>query len=391
GAATVSAGKGSATGPKGFNHLEYKAAPGETNQVDLDYRRSKKRAIVSDPGVTLTAGAHCKSLDAHSVKCRPYAVHYKSFETAYVDLGDGDDTFEIGAKQPSYFSGTTTFVDGGDGDDDIDGRKAGLDSLMTGGPGSDTVRGNEYVGLADGDGATPATDTYIGSGETSLSYADRTQPLTVNLDTTGGAAGENDTYDDIGEVFGGKADDHLTTSARAGADDNSFYATVHGGPGDDVLTNGSDDVLEVVLDGGKGKDTFECKDGVTDRIDNTEVGELLGPFCDQLQQPAYLFTPLFPSAFTPTTETYRYFCPRYKKGCSGTVALTDPTSGADLGRTDFTIAKGVARGKVDIALTALGQQVAAAQGLANVSISFGRPPATYTINLGVEGGKDFFG
>ncbi|MEA2168930.1 MAG: hypothetical protein QOF76_2230, partial [Solirubrobacteraceae bacterium] len=35
GAATVSAGKGSAKGPKGFNYLEVTAAPGEANKVDL--------------------------------------------------------------------------------------------------------------------------------------------------------------------------------------------------------------------------------------------------------------------------------------------------------------------------------------------------------------------
>ena len=137
-----------------------------------------------------------------------------------VDGGSGDDIL-VGSDETNELSG-------GDGDDLIQGG-LGADVLL-GGPGRDTV-----------------------------SYADRSVPVTVTLDgaVNDGAAGENDfVAPDVEAVIGGSADDQLT-----GGDGND---ALQGGDGNDSISGrGGADLLA----GDAGDDQIDARDNAMDTVD----------------------------------------------------------------------------------------------------------------------------
>src|SRR4051794_21121040 len=75
--------------------LIYTAAPGETNALTMTYVDESEaiaasKTIVHDPGATITPGANCESVDAHTATCdsnNPFQL-----EEVDISLLDGDDT-----------------------------------------------------------------------------------------------------------------------------------------------------------------------------------------------------------------------------------------------------------------------------------------------------------
>jgi Ca2+-binding RTX toxin-like protein len=206
-----------------------------------------------------------------------------------VIAGSGDDSVSVlpATVQSNEFSG-------GPGDDSLASGPA--DDVLDGGLGDDVINGgtgNEAVG-------------------DEVTYAKRSEPVTVSLSgSTGnnGQAGENDAISQVENARGGNGDDLLggssginrlfgnlgddaiegqtgTDNLFGGAGDDSLNGgdgndIVDGGAGEDVVDGGGlddfvfagsgSDVVEGgvgvdTLDGGEGPDTVLARDGVVDSI-----------------------------------------------------------------------------------------------------------------------------
>ncbi len=160
-------------------------------------------------------------------------------------------------------------LDGGEDDDGVSG--AGGDDRLAGGPGDDTLSG----GPGDDSFAHEAGSDRVdgGAGEDSMSYADTTGAVAVDLDQPGGdgvAAEPDNILPSVEKVFGGPSrdvirgasavDNHLiggqgddTLEGRSGED------RLSGGAGEDTLRGGND---PDALDGGAGRDTADGGPGL---------------------------------------------------------------------------------------------------------------------------------
>jgi Ca2+-binding RTX toxin-like protein len=193
--------------------------------------------------------------------------------------GNGDDQMSGG--------GGSDALTGEEGDDRMVGG-AGIDTL-NGGPGNDSLNGAE-VGLVGGDGGDdldggPGTDALLGgagsdrldgglgpdringeAGRDTLTYEDRTNPVSVSLNGVAddGERREGDNVgNDVEVVLGGTLGDTLTGDRG----DNAFNS----GSGEDFIDGraGSD-----VLDAGDAPDVVWARDGERDRVDCGDDGDL---------------------------------------------------------------------------------------------------------------------
>jgi len=175
--------------------------------------------------------------------------------------GTGDDTMTaLGVPDFFFFGGPgndeltgssgNDSLDGGSGDDTLSGGQG--DDLLAPGTGADTVAGNANTAVGD-----------------TISYAGRSDALTIDLGAAGptnggaqdGAAGARDTIASAENIVGGDGDDTLT------GDDGVNVIT--GGLGKDTVTaKGGDDSVQIRDDIA---DTSNCGDGndtvVSDQID----------------------------------------------------------------------------------------------------------------------------
>jgi Ca2+-binding RTX toxin-like protein len=220
--------------------------------------------------------------------------------------GDGNDTL-VGGDGSDTLRGVAgdDALAGGDGDDDLSGGGgsdslegeagddmlaggAGIDTL-DGGPGVDLLNGGG-IGLIGGDGADelnggPGADVLLGgpgndrldgglgpdqingeAGRDTLTYEDRTNPVTVRLNglPDDGEDGEGDNVaTDVEIVLGGTVWDTLTGDSDAN--------TLSGGPGEDFVDGnpGSDR-----LAGGNASDLVRARDGDADVVDCGDDGDL---------------------------------------------------------------------------------------------------------------------
>jgi hypothetical protein len=179
-------------------------------------------ALVTDPAGAV-AGTGCEQVDETSVRCMVPTQQIGNATVAVaLDGGAGNDTLHA-----SEVAGNLV---GGEGDDVLDA--AGITSgVLDGGGGADRLigppRDQEPHGGVTFDGG-PGPDVMLGYG--SVTYADRTRPVHVDLRKSGpvqGEAGERDTIERARIVYGGHGDDELT--AGPGRD------ALSGGPGADVL------------------------------------------------------------------------------------------------------------------------------------------------------------
>lgn len=172
----------------------------------------------------------------------------------YMVGGTGFDTVDYSDRAVSIVAD----LDGA-ADDGASGENDRIETdveAITGGSGDDVLNGNNGTNTLDGGlgddvlgGALGADVLTGGPGTDSVSYANRTEDLTITLDgiANDGEAGEADNVGaDVENVTGGLGNDVIRGSAVAN--------TLLGGPGDDVLDGGGGADL---LSGGIGVDTAD--------------------------------------------------------------------------------------------------------------------------------------
>jgi Ca2+-binding RTX toxin-like protein len=153
------------------------------------------------------------------------------------EAGEGDNVM-----------GDVENITGGSGDDVLIGNEQ--DNVLNGGPGNDTL-----------DGGLGADRMIGGPGNDTVTYADRTASVSVNMLDPGndGEAGEGDLSTGVENFIGGAGNDTMIGDDQAN--------TLDGGPGNDVLIgNGGNDVLiggpgNDRLTGGDGNDTLRGGEG----------------------------------------------------------------------------------------------------------------------------------
>jgi Ca2+-binding RTX toxin-like protein len=206
-------------GGHGVPVVIYLAAGGESNRLTVS--RAGDEWTLADPAAPVTARDDCRSVDAHTATCTA-ASQLEGTPAFSARLRDGDDALAIVGGL-----GVRTSLEGGDGADTLTGGDES--DRFFGGPGADRIEG--------------------GPGDT-LSFADRREPVTVDL--AAGTTSDGDTVRGIERVEGGQGADRLL--GGPGAD------TLLGGRGDDVISGrGGRDTLSGELgadrlDGGAGED-----------------------------------------------------------------------------------------------------------------------------------------
>lgn len=171
-----------------------------------------------------------------------------------VTTGGGNDTI-VG-------SALDNVLDGGAGNDTISAG-AGNDTLI-GGAGTNTLKGEAGDDLFD-QTTTLGNDTIQGgAGTDTVSYALRTNDVTIVLDaaSTSGESGETDTItNDVENAVGGDGDDTITG--------NGLDNLLQGGVGVDTINGGAGDD---VIDGNAGADVIDCGAGDADILLDATVG-----------------------------------------------------------------------------------------------------------------------
>jgi Ca2+-binding RTX toxin-like protein len=165
---------------------------------------------------------------------------------ATVLAGDGDDSiiFDDSITQPLR-------IEGHGGNDTLTGG-AGADTIL-GGDGDDVLDGGRGADLIFGDG-----------GNDTLTYASRTAPVIVFLDTIAndGEAGEGDNIDgSIDTIFGGHGSDRIDAQGQAGG------KAIYGNDGNDTLTGGDGNDR---LNGGFGDNHLRGAAGDDDLLGRTD-------------------------------------------------------------------------------------------------------------------------
>ena len=195
-----------------------------------------------------------------------------------------------------FIAGDVEGVQGGSGNDTLYGGFLSS-SILKGGDGDDTLIGYAGADLLMGEGGSDLLrpgfamdNVYGGSGQDTVSYEERLNPVTVTLDgaANDGEAGENDLVaSDVENVTGGKSNDTLvgdgdankliggpgndTLDGKGGQPDH-----LDGGPGNDTLDGGPAGSAHDVLDGGGDTDmvTYASRtDGVYAILDGSSAGE----------------------------------------------------------------------------------------------------------------------
>jgi Ca2+-binding RTX toxin-like protein len=201
-----------------------------------------------------------------------YTVNKIKVKRAIIDLGDGNNLFQIGDNKHLPFS-----VTAGTGNDTIT-TSSGRDTVNAG-------DGDDYVYTGDEDDvlvSTQGIDTLIGGdGNDTVDFSARTNDLSITLDDiiNDGEVGFFDTMyigTDIETVLGGSGNDTLSADGQGHLTSHYFFGgggkdsllggdgpdTLRGGRGNDSLTGGpGDDILvgdagKDSLRGGGGADTL---------------------------------------------------------------------------------------------------------------------------------------
>src|SRR3954454_3789655 len=113
--------------------IEYRAAAGEANRLDVFSSESSTAVRVEDPGATGVPRGGCQSVDAHAARCTVDSSADALFVSADVFLGDLDDVVDIHGAIPGW-------LNGGGGHD-----------VLRGGPSNDTMTDGDAPGTADSD------------------------------------------------------------------------------------------------------------------------------------------------------------------------------------------------------------------------------------------------
>ena len=273
-------------------YIYFTAAAGEANDVTI--RQTTGGFQVSDLGAPLSAGSGCTAVNAHSAVCNPGVI----VPIIMADLGDMDDRLTL--LGPAIGEGT--LISGGPGNDTLSGGcqmngGPGNDvlnacnnqwSYTLGGPGDDVLNGGTGADSLQGGGGHDVLnggpgDDVLASGDTEAAHdadvfdggpgtdevieRDRTGRVTVDLSNPAaqqGEAGEGDSIRNVENATTGSEPDTITGNDGP----NRLLA----GGGDDVIRGlGGDDVIvdgwgADRVDGGPGNDRFESADLFVDHI-----------------------------------------------------------------------------------------------------------------------------
>ncbi len=220
-----------------------------------------------DAGAVLVPGDSCQPIDSHTVRCvpRPDPGQVLSARVVLGDMHDGLTVEGVGER----FVG----ADGGPGNDRLVGG-SGQDELRGGGGMDDLSSGDGDDRLIDGDAdgavgnAGPGPDRFDGgAGTDTVSYAQRTAP--VSADLAAGEGADGDRLANVESLIGGRGDDRL-----AGDD---LPNVLDGHRGQDRLTGrgGRDELLRA---GGP----VSCGGGSDTYIGGRSSRDVLQPDCEVL-------------------------------------------------------------------------------------------------------------
>lgn len=241
------------------DHIEYRAAAGELNQLDLG--QSGSTYAIADRVSNVFAGAGCQPAGTRRVHCSLNGVRFVS-----IDLGDRNDSVDSIGDLPGFATPSVQqvliggigddFMIAGTGQNTLDGQ-AGNDTLF-GFSGPDNMNGRE-----GNDTLIPGTgrDVVVGAaGRDRVSYVTHPAPVVVSVDgaANDGAAGEGDNVAaDVEELEGSGGNDVLAGNELV----NRFF----GSPGNDTYIGGAgnDDYL---ASSDPGADTFHGGAGTVDAV-----------------------------------------------------------------------------------------------------------------------------
>jgi len=119
--------------------LVYRAAPGETNAVEI---REVSGANIVDTRAVITAGAGCNQISDHEVDC--FGSLPNGIQTAHVRLRDRRDTASLVLQDSVGFS-----FNGQEGDDTLT-LCAQCSGVLLGGRGADVLHGGDLGNLLSG-------------------------------------------------------------------------------------------------------------------------------------------------------------------------------------------------------------------------------------------------
>jgi Ca2+-binding RTX toxin-like protein len=304
--ASLSNGVLTLTGTEAADNFYLNAAPGgklgvyESGKPNVFFTLTSVKKIVAKLGggddalfITAVVGTQPSSIDAGAGNDN-------------ITAGDGNDTITTGDGND--------IVNAGGGNDSVD-TGAGNDQLA-GGNGNDTLTAGAGVDLLSGGAGDDLLDGGLGAdkfngnaGVDTVTYASRTNPVTVDIsDAVGEAAddgevGEKDfVFSDVENLTGGSGNDKLTGSTPGpvkplgytpnnklvgnggndtliGLDGNDNLDggagndSIRGGVGNDTITGG---VGADSLYGDDGNDLFNAEDGIKDTVDGGAGTDLFG-------------------------------------------------------------------------------------------------------------------
>ena len=189
--------------------LRWSGDPGEANNATVSFANGVLH--LADTTATVNPGTGCVSAGPNEATCAAPVTCASGnditcsflFELT-LDGSDGDDVLSAGAMPGSGAvagldtQSVTLELDGGNGNDTLNG--SDQDDVMKGGAGSDTLLGNAGADVIAGDGLpvgadgesppdAPAAPDLIdgGADNDTLSYANRAEPVFVDLRASGPA------------------------------------------------------------------------------------------------------------------------------------------------------------------------------------------------------------
>lgn len=385
-------------GSDAWDEMRFIAAPGEHNHVVIDGQRPRNGAglwTIHDEGAVIAAGASCTTIDEHTATCRKTGAD-RSLEYARLELGDMNDTLRMPGLRPFQ-----TVADGGVGDDDLQSGPAQFETQgahLRGGTGNDRLTGldgwdvldgdsgdDEIVGgkgedrldggggrdrliggdgrdaLTDGDrdgGAAdvaPGADVMSGGrGEDTVSYKQRSAPVSVDLErpSGNGEPGENDEISGVEDAAGGDGDDALAGSVRT----NWLFGK--GGRDRLVGRGGSDQLMP-----GPGGARAVCGRG-RDYVQVSSARDFLEPDCETASV-GVTNLPAYPVSSPDGSLRYRAVCPGAGPdsgftyvSCSGSLRIVD-TSPRHRLLARAVIPRGRRPRTVPLVMTHLGRRLGA--------------------------------
>ena len=331
------------------DRLIVRAAPGERNTLSISIP-SGGAVVVEDEAAFFggyRVGPGCEEDQLISDPSPPFVTCFPPASGIIeVHTGDRDDSVRVtgagslrlvisGEGGNDSLSGgrAADLVMGGDdndrlagqgGDDQLDGGSG--DDLLDGGDGNDALAGGADVDEMDGGPGSDAIDG--GAGWDIVSYAGRTDPVTVRQDDRigDGAAGEADNVLVSNEkVVGGAGDDVL--EAPQNPLRSSPGSTLVGGPGADAMTGGAgpDNLL-----GDAGRDRLRGRRGADLVVGGADADAMTGgPHADILAASDRLADTVACGSGTDTALHDRR--DRLDRTCEGLSARRASPGGAGIG------------------------------------------------------------